>query len=470
MLKDLIFDGLIKVDEKLQVGPNLALSWDHSRDGLYWRFYLRKNIRFHDGVELTAKDVKFTLDSILDQKNHSPYLNLLDGIRRVDVKEKNQVEIELKYPMASLIFYLDVGILPKHLFAGKDIANNEYNYHPVGSGPFKFSTRSEKEIVLKRNEHHFLGKPYLEGIVVKTFGNQSIVWAQLMKKNLDLVFLGSPRGYGIIERIPDYRVHSPLSLYSYILAFNNGENHLEMRKVRQALNYAVNKEKILEKVLLERGLISSGTICPLSWAHNPNVKPYPYDPKKALELFTSAGWMDSDGNHILDRNGVEFEFTISIVKGDNVSWKTALHVQQQLLDIGIMAKVKPLSFHTFEKSLLTGRFDAALLSIISDDPDKNYAWWHSSQINGGFNVFSYKNKKVDELLDRGRVTLDVEKRKKIYHQFQREIHEDPPGIFLFWRDYLIGMHKRFRGVKVSPAGIFSNVNEWYVPREEQKYR
>ena len=97
-------------------------------------------------------------------------------------------------------------------------------------------------------------------------------------------------------------------------------------------------------------------------------------------------------------------------------------------------------------------------------------WYHSSQIGQAFNVFSYRNKRVDELLDKGKTTLDREERKKIYHQFQREIFVDPPGVFLFWRDYLIGIHKRFRGVKVSPAGILSNINEWYVPKEEQKYR
>ncbi len=470
MLSDLIFDGLIRVDEKLQIQPNLALSWDHSEDGLYWRFYLRKNIRFHDGVKLMAEDVKFTLDKILDPQNRSPYLNLLSGIRKVDAKGKYQVDIQLKYPMASLIFYLDVGVLPKHLLEGKDITKDEFNYHPIGTGPFKLASWSENEIVLEAYAKYFLGRPHLERIIVKICPNQSIVWAQLMKKNLDLVFLGSPKDYRIIEKIQDYKVHSPLSLYSYILAFNNDDNFFKDATVRQALNYAVNKKEIVEKTLLGRGCISSGTIYPFSWAYDPNLKHYPYNPKKALNLLNHEGYIDTNENNILDRDGKEFAFFLSIIRGDDVSWKSALHIQQQLLDIGIRVNVKPLSLSTYENSLFKKEFDAALLSIISDDPDRNYAWWHSSQVDHGFNVFSYRNKKIDELLDRGRTTLEMKERRKIYRQFQREIHDDPPGVFLFWRDYLIGIHKRFRGVKASPAGILKNIHEWYVPKEEQKYR
>jgi peptide/nickel transport system substrate-binding protein len=452
------------------VQPNLAFSWSNSGDGLRWIFYLRKNIKFHDGVELTAEDVKFTLDSILDPRNNSPYLNLLKGIRKVEAKEKYQVEITLKYPIASLLFYLDVGILPKHLLEGKDITKDEFNYHPIGTGPFKLESWSENEIVLEAHKQYFLGRSQLDKIIVKIFPNQSIVWAELMKKELDLIFFTFPKNYRFIERIPDYRVHSLLGLYHYILVFNNDNGLFKGGKVRQSLNYAVNKEEIIQRALLGKGRGSSGTIYPLSWAYNPNLKPYPYNPKKALKILNSEGWRDTNGDNILDRNGKEFEFALLIVKGDDVSWKSALHIQQQLLDIGIMVKVKPLSFPTYEDFLLKKRFDAALLSIISDEPDRNYAWWHSSQIDHGFNIFSYKNKKVDELLDKGRTTLDREERTRIYHQFQSEIHNDPPGVFLFWRDDLIGIHKRFRGVRFNPARKLSNINEWYVRKEEQKYR
>jgi peptide/nickel transport system substrate-binding protein len=469
-LKHIIFDGLTKVNDHLNVQSNLALSWNNSPDGLRWRFHLRKGVRFHDGVELTAEDVKFTLDEILNPENDSPFLTLLKDIKKVEAREKYQVEITLKHPNASLLFYLDVGILPKHLLQGKDITRDEFNYHPIGTGPFRFENWSENEIVLEANKKYFLGRPHLEKIIARTFPEQSIVWAHLMKKELDLIFFVSPKNYRIMEKISDFRVHSFLSFYYYIFTFNNTRALFKDVRVRQAFNYGINREEILEKALLGKGRISSGTIYPLSWAYNPHLKPYPYGPKKALKLLNNAGWKDTNRNHLLDKNGKDFEFDLFIVRGDEISRKSALQIQQQLLDIGIGMKVKPIALPDYEKSLFTKTFDAAFLSIISDDADRNYLWWHSSQIKGGFNVFSYRNEKADRLLEKGRTTLDRKKRREIYHQFQREIHSNPPGVFLFWRDSMIGIHKRFRGVKVSPAGLLNHVNEWYVPKEEQKYR
>ena len=381
------------------------------------------------------------------------------------------MEIHLKDPLPSLPIYLDVGILPKHLLKEENIEESQFNYRPVGTGPFKLQRWSKNQIVLKANSNYFATEPNLNKIIVKVFKDQNIVWAELMSGNVDFVFPPYSRNYDIIVKIPDFKVYSFLNPYYYISAFNEANIYFKHQKTRQALNYAINKEKILRKVLYGKGRISSGTVYPLSWAYNGEINPYPYKPRKALELLKEANWQDTNRNHILDKEGREFEFVLLIVKGDDVSWTCAMLMQQQLLEVGIRMIVKPLPFSIiYEKFLLTKKFDAALLNIISDDPDKNYAWWHSSQIDHGFNVFSYRNKKIDELLDRGRTTLEMKERRKIYRQLQREIHDDPPGVFLFWRDYLIGIHKRFRGVKVSPAGILNNIHEWYVPKEEQKYR
>ncbi|MFQ5842666.1 MAG: ABC transporter substrate-binding protein, partial [Thermodesulfobacteriota bacterium] len=337
--------------------------------------------------------------------------------------------------------------------------------------PFKLQYWSKNEIALKANKDYFGGEPHLSKVVVKIFEDQSTVWAELMKGTVDCVFLAYLKNYDIIEKIPDFHVYSFLDPYYYILAFNENNIFFRQKEVCQALNYAVDKERLVEKVLRGRGQVASGTIYPQSWAFDRSIEPYPYNPRNALKLLEKAGWKDTDGNHILDKDRREFEFVLLVVEGDDVASGSALQIQQELLDIGIRMKVVPLPFSMMhEKFLSTKKFDASLLTILSDSPDRNYAWWHSSQIDRGFNVFSYKNKKVDEFLDNGRTTLDREERRGIYHQFQGEIYEDPPGVFLFWRDYLIGIHKRFRGVRFSPAGILNNINEWYVPKEEQKYR
>jgi peptide/nickel transport system substrate-binding protein len=470
-LKRIVFDGLVKLNETMEPNPHLALSWNNSQDGLTWIFHLRKDIKFHDGAELTAEDVKFTFDKIKDPSINTPYISVFKNFRSVRVQDKHTIEINLQNPLPSLPSYLDVGILPKHLLMEKDLRKAEFNYHPVGSGPFKMGSWSKDEIILKANEAYFEGEPYLNKVIVKFFKDQRTVWAELMKGTVDCVFLSNSKNYDIIEKIPDFSVYSSSNPYYYILAFNEKNQYFNQIEVRQALNYAVDKERIVTKVLRGRGQVSSGTIYPPSWANNKAIKPYLYHPKQAARLLEKAGWKDTNGNHILDKNGDEFEFVLLIVEGDDASQDCALLIQQELLDIGIRMKVRPLSFPIMYKRFLSRKeFDASILTIISDDPDKNYLWWHSSQIDHGFNVFSYKNQKVDQLLDKGRITLDSKERKKIYYQFQKEIHNDPPGIFLFWRDYLIGIHKRFKGIRLSPARILSNIHEWYVPKEEQKYK
>jgi len=470
-LKGMVFDGLIKLNEKMEPVPHLALSWKNSPDGLTWIFHLRRDVKFHDGTELTAEDVKFTFDKINDPSINSPFISIFKNFKTVKVKDRYNVEINLKNTLPSLPFYLDVGILPKHLLEDEEIRRCQFNYHPIGTGPFKLQLWSENEIALKANKDYFGDKSHLSTVIVKIFKDQNTIWAELMKGNVDCVVIAYLKNYDIIEKIPEFKVYSLLDPYCYILAFNGDNPFFNQKSVRQALNYAVDKEGVISKVLRGKGRISSGTIYPQSWGYDKSIEPFPYNPKRASKLLEKAGWRDTNGNYLLDKDGKDFEFLLLMAEGDDVARGCALQIQQQLLDVGIRMKVKALSFSNMhERFLSTKKFDASLLTILSDTPDRNYAWWHSSQINHGFNVFSYKNEKVDELLDKGRVTLDREQRKQIYHQFQKEMYENPPGIFLFWRDYLIGIHKRFKGVKVSPAGIFNNINEWYVPKEEQKYR
>jgi len=471
MLKGIVFDGLIKLNEKMEPDPHLAISWENSADGITWIFHLRRNVKFHDGVELTAKDVKFTFDKINDPSLNSPYISIFKNFKLVRIKDTYTVEINLKTPLPSLPFYLDVGILPMHLLKGEDIGKCQFNYRPIGTGPFKLHRWSPNEIVLKANENYFRGESNISTIIIKIFKDQSIAWAELIKGTVDFVFPPYLKNYDIIEKIPDFTVYSFLNPFYYIVAINEKSRYFSQKEVRQALNYAIDKGIIVTRVLRGKGRVSCGTIYPKSWAYDNSIEPYTYDPKKATKLLKKAGWQDTNENHILDKEGKEFEFELLIDEGDYVFQRCALLIQQQLLDIGIRMKVKPLPFSTiYEKFLSTKIFDASLLTILSENPDRNYTWWHSSQIDHGFNFFSYKNKKVDELLEEGRITLEKKGRMRIYHQFQREIYNDPPGIFLFWSDHLIGIHKRFRGVRVSSAGILRNIHEWYVPKEEQKYR
>jgi peptide/nickel transport system substrate-binding protein len=257
--------------------------------------------------------------------------------------------------------------------------------------------------------------------------------------------------------------------FYYLVAFNLESRLFKEHNVRQALNYAVNKEEIVAKVLRGEGQVAAGTIYPGSWAYDPNIQPYLYDPKRALTLLKEAGWEDHDGDRLLDKGGQVFEFTVHVNAGDDLKQKTLLLIQQQLLDIGVRMKIALFGANESE-FLFKKMFQAHFPEIMArGDPDFSYKYWHSSQIKDGFNVSSYHNEKVDRLLEEGRTEFDQEKRKEIYFKYQEEMLKDPPGIFLFWTNYLVGVQKRFKGVKISPVGPFANIQEWYVPKTEQRY-
>ena len=171
----------------------------------------------------------------------------------------------------------------------------------------------------------------------------------------------------------------------------------------------------------------------------------------------------------MDQNGRQFEFTVHINAGDDLKSKALPIIQEQLLEIGIKTTAK-----VFDASdlgfLYKKEFESFFVDIFSGgDPDSNYRFLHSSQIEKGLNFFRYKNNQIDQLLDRGRSTYDPKERRAIYYAFQEELLQDPPGIFLFWGNRSIAIHKRFRGVNHSAPGLLYNIREWYVPKEEQKY-
>lgn len=468
-LIEIVFDGLIEFDDRFEPKPHLAESWERSQDGRTWTFHIRPGVKFHDGVELTAEDVAFSFEKMKERVGKTTYTFNFQDMQAIHVQDKYTVQIILKKALASFLQSLNVAILPKHLLEGQNIETTNFNFHPVGTGPYKLKSWSDTEIILEANESYFLGRPFLDAIRAVVYPTREMVWVKLMSGEADFFDFLTPDHYDLSKQIPTFRFYSAPMPYYYLIAFNIMDPLFRDSRVRRALNYAVNKDEIVAKVLKGEGQPSAGTIFPGSWAHDSTVRPYPYAPKMARALLVDAGWEDHDGDHFIDKGGRPFEFTVHVNVGDEMKLKTLLLIQQQLLDIGVRLNVK-----LFEASnldfLFKKQFQAHFPGFgAGGDPDLSYKFWHSSQSRDAFNWSSYRNEKVDRLLDDGRVEFDPQKRKAIYFRFQEEIHDDPPGIFLFWTNYLVGVQERFKGVKISPVGPFTNIREWYVPKADQRY-
>jgi len=241
--------------------------------------------------------------------------------------------------------------------------------------------------------------------------------------------------------------------------------------VRQALSYAIDKDDILMGALLGQGVPTIGPYRPDSWAYNTVIEAYPYDPAKALELLAEAGW-SKDRRGFLEKAGQRFSFTLLTNQGNEQRNKTAIILQSQLANIGVEVKIRSVEWAAFLKQfVMPGHFDAVILAwTLPHDPD-GYDVWHSSRIgNGGLNFVGFADHEADGCLERARSTLNQAVRKKEYDRFQEILHREQPYAFLYVPYQLSAVDKRFRDIEEAPAGIFHNLNQWWVPLRDQRYR
>ena len=256
----------------------------------------------------------------------------------------------------------------------------------------------------------------------------------------------------------------PANAFTY-MGYNLLNPLFEDVKVRQALSYAINRQGIIDGILLGLGRPCTGPFSYVSWAYNPNARAYEYDPQRARKMLAESGWKEHNNQGVLVKNGKPFHFTIMTNQGNTERIRTAEIIQQNLRDVGIHAEIRVMEWQAFLEQIDKRSFDAIILGwSMGRDPDL-YDIWHSSKTKKGeYNFINYKNPEVDRLLIEGRRTFDLEKRKKIYYRIHEILADEQPYAFLYVPDALPIVHRRFKGIKVEPLGIMYNFIHWYVPR------
>ncbi len=466
-----IFNGLTKYDKNMNIIGELAESWEISPDGLVITFKLRKGVLWHDGVEFTSEDVVFTYQTVTNPNIPTPYSSIYGPVDKVEAIDKYTIRVTYKEPYAPALESWGMGILPKHILSGKDLTSPEVNRSPIGTGPYKLKEWiTGQKIVLEAFDDYYERKPGIKKYIARIIPDPATMFLELKFGGLDYMGL-TPAQYKLQTDTEVFRKHFqkfkyPSFGYTYI-----GYNHLHPlfanKRVRQALSHAINKKDIISGVLLGYGSPCTGPFPPESWAYNPNVKDYEYDPKKALSILSEEGWkLDKDG--WLKKNGKPFSFTVIINQGNEARIKTAQIIKEQLKQIGIRMDIKVLEWQAMLHEFIhKKRFEAVIMGwALSRDPDI-YDIWHSSKTKEGeFNFISYRNEAVDRLLIEGRQTFDKEKRKRIYHKIHEILAEEQPYTFLYVPDALPVLHKRFKGVEKAPIGIWHNFIHWYVPKNK----
>lgn len=464
-LLDLVFNTLVRLSGDGSVNPELAEHWEISPEGMSWTFHLRKDAVFHDGAALTAHDVKATYDMIR-KTERSGYHYSFKFVRDIEVVDPYTLKIS--FEKSDSFFWSNVGgigIAPRALIE-KDGQFVSFNRRPIGSGPYRFVSQNDQEIVLEATDRYFGGRPSLDRIVVKVLPSQAANVNNLIAGNIDMAFILNPEDYGALSQIRSIRVYDNWYPLLYMVFLNHEQRLFADTRVRQALNLAVDKERLIERLLKGKGAAAAGTVDEGHESHNPAVTPYPYKPRDALRLLQEAGWADRDHDFILDQAGRKFEFAAYAVQGEELSSKALRIIQQQLGEIGVRMVIKVLPFDEYVRVVVRERgFEANVGNLVVRSLyDSNFTYWHSSQIRAGLNFCSYRNAEVDRLLDEARFEVDPAKRREAFQRFQKAIHDDPPGIFLFWRNMPVALHARFRDVpEKRMESLRDLVNVWVAP-------
>jgi peptide/nickel transport system substrate-binding protein len=466
-----IFNSLLKYDKNLDLEGELAKSWAISSDQRTITFTLKPDMKWADGKPLTSADVLFTWKLVTDENTRTPYASDYKLVIKAEAPDASTFRVTYQEPYApALDTWAGLQILPKHLLEGQDINTTPFARKPVGSHYYQLERWLNGErISLVKNLYSTQGEAKIERLVSRFIPDAASQFLELMADNIDSMNLNPIQFARIFPSRPD--LTEKIGLYKELgnnytyLGFNLKRKPFDDIRVRQAINYAVNKQELIDGVLLGLGEPVSSPYKPGTRWTNPELQPYPYDPQKALALLKEAGYVDRDRDGYLIKDGKRLAFEM-LTNQNKQREMSAVLIQRRLKEIGIDAKIRVLEWASFVgRFIKTGEFDAVVLGwSLSLDPDQ-YSIWHSSQqAPGQFNFIGYNNSEVDRLLEQGRLELDPDKRMKIYHEFARILQEDSPIVYLYAGYGLPAIHKRIKGIDnpAPPAGIGHNSHEWYI--------
>ena len=459
-INTLLFDGLTAHDANGQVVPGLAESWDYDENTFTYTFHIREGIRWHDGEDMTADDVKFTFEAIMNPENGSENAPNYEDVEEITVLDDHTVAFKLKETNAAFPEYMTMAVLPKHLLEGEDMQESAFFRAPVGTGPYKLESWDEgQSIVLTRNEDYYLGAPHIDTVIFKIVPDDNAQALQLSSGELDMALLDPKNAENFAESDTYTRYDMTTADYRGILFNFNNPYWTENRDIIPAICYGIDREAIINSVLLGQGMAAYSPL-QRNIYNDEDVNHYDYDPEKAREILESVGCtLNNDGYY--ERNGEEIGFVISVMSGEQDRIDIAQAASQQLNEIGIRCTVDIPVQMDWENQM------ACLIGWGSpfDADDHTYKVFGTGK---GANYSSYSNEKVDEALAKARSTFDTDKRRQYYAEFQEALAEDPAYAFICYIDANYVVNKKIHGITENTVlghhgvGIFWNIQDWTI--------
>jgi peptide/nickel transport system substrate-binding protein len=444
-LDGLLFDDLLTRDDHLNVQPGLAERWEIP-DAKTYVFRLRTGVRFHDGRDLTSRDVKWTFDSLLEGKIRSTKSSNYRLVDHIEAPDDHTVIFKLKEPFASLLWNVSdgaIGIVPYG--SGDEITQN-----PIGSGPFRFvSATPDKDVILERNDSYWGRKAKTAHIHFMVVPDATTRALELRKGSADIAINALTSDMVVtLEKEPNLTViRAPGTVYSYF-GFNLRDPILKDVRVRQALACTIDRGPIIHYLLRDFAQPAASVLPPQSWAYNADVPSCGHNLERASQLLDEAGYKAV--------NGIRFQLTMKTSTDESTRLLAAV-LQQQLREVGIVLDIRSFEFATFFSDVTKGAFQVYSLRWIggNQDPDIfEYAFDSSKFPPNGANRGYYSNPRVDALIQKARQEIDQTRRKEIYAEIQSIVASDLPYINLWYLDNVLVHTKRVKGITLNPSGNY----------------
>lgn len=478
-LTELIFNGLVGINEKQEIVPELAEKWDISPDKLVYTFFLRKDVTWHprEGEEakpFTADDVIFTYKIMMHPKTITPLKVRYEFIQGAEKVNDYTVKFTLKRPVLNALAKFTFKVIPKHGPANPDFLTRDDPFvrNPIGTGPYIFKgITPEREIVLAANPRYFKGRPHIEKVVAKPFADQNIMTQALMFNAIDMIVLVNSRDIPEIQGDKRF-ILQPYNALSYsFFGYNTRNPLLADKRVRKAFTHAVNRQEMLDSFFGGQGTIISGPFAPGSWAYNLDVQPLPFDPEKAKALLQEAGFT-SGADGILQKDGTRLSLSLKvpIEKESEAVKRVVLAFKNYLKNVGVDIRVQFEEWQAWKEDVfLEHDFDVIFASWVFDDSADISSLFHSGEIGPWKNNFGgYSNPEVDGLINESKLTLDHEKRRTINRKLHAILAEESPYTFLWTLTNYAAYHKKVRRVAIHPYKFFSYADEWFIDDTPQK--
>ena len=467
-----LHDGLTEMGDDLLYHPRIASGWEVASDGLSITYHLRP-WRWSDGVPLTARDVVGSFNLFKDPAVASPRRGSFRDVLAAVAVDSATVRYDFARPQPDPLQRTWHHILPDHLVRDLDpakVRSWELNHHPLSSGEFMLEEWAHnRSVSLVRNPAYPGKAPLLDRVVFMILPEQSARLVALETGEVDLVDDVPPDAALHLERSGRVRIVATGGRRFYFLQWNFTNPLFTSAKVRKALSVAIDRGRMIETLLLGYGTPAVGPIPPALWNHHREMAPDPFDPDEARRLLAEAGWRDSDGDGVLDRDGTPFRFEILTKQGDPVRENGSVILRENLKDVGVEVTILAMELAAGLDRLRAGRFDTyfgRLNANLHGDP----SGYVKSTAVGEFNNGRYSNSVVDSLLADALGTRDRAEALPVWLEIQETLAEDPPAAYLFYPENLVGIGERLQNVRPHLLSPVNNLSEWWIAPQDRKYK